>query len=184
MEIVDMKTLGEEQLKQAGLILTTELPLGWENLDAAMEEINDRLFKEEGNTFLAAVEKGAVLGFVGILPIYRGKCFELHPLAVRGDRQRRGIGAALVTAIEKEAAKQGGFTLWLGADDERTPGETSFADVDLYEDLPRKIAEFKPGGHQAAFYLKMGFTVVGVMPDANGRGKPDIFMAKKLMTMA
>jgi len=72
------------------------------------------------------------------------------------------------------------LTLWLGADDENTPGETSFADVDLYDDLPRRLQEFDPGTHQAAFYLKQGFKIVGVMPDASGPGKPDIYMAKRL----
>ena len=28
--------------------------------------------------------------------------------------------------------------------------------------------------------LRVGFTVVGVMPDANGPGKPDIFLAKRV----
>lgn len=28
------------------------------------------------------------------------------------------------------------------------------------------------------FYQKMGFAIVGVMPDANGIGKPDIYIAK------
>lgn len=28
------------------------------------------------------------------------------------------------------------------------------------------------------FYRKLGFTTVGVVPDADGRGKPDILMAK------
>lgn len=34
--------------------------------------------------------------------------------------------------------------------------------------------------HPYEFYPKMGFAIVGVMPDANGIGKPDIFMAKRL----
>ena len=35
-------------------------------------------------------------------------------------------------------------------------------------------------GHPFAFYRKLGFVLAGVLPDANGRGKPDIFMAKRL----
>jgi len=34
-------------------------------------------------------------------------------------------------------------------------------------------------GHPYEFYEKLGYTVVGVLPDANGPGKPDIFMAKR-----
>lgn len=34
--------------------------------------------------------------------------------------------------------------------------------------------------HPYEFYLKLGYTVVGVIPDANGPGKPDILMATRL----
>jgi aminoglycoside 6'-N-acetyltransferase I len=34
-------------------------------------------------------------------------------------------------------------------------------------------------GHPYGFYQKLGFSIVGVMPDANGFGKPDIYMAKR-----
>jgi len=180
-QIVNMVELSKEQLLQAAQILTDELPLGWGSLKDAMEEIDMRLFKEKGNTLLAAVKNDAVLGFVGILPHYNGKVYEIHPLAVRRDVQGRGIGTTLVAAIEDAARGQGGLTVYLGTDDEKEPGQTSLANVDLYDNFPNKIANFAAGDHQAAFYLKMGYAVVGVVPDANGRGKPDIMLAKKLL---
>ena len=41
-----------------------------------------------------------------------------------------------------------------------------------------KIKNIK--GHPCEFYQKMGFVIVGIMPDANGPGKPDIFMSKRI----
>ncbi len=67
----------------------------------------------------------------------------------------------------------------MGTDDET--GLTSLADADLYpnplEPL-QKLRDLK--GHPFSFYQKVGFTVVGVIPDANGPGKPDILMAKRI----
>jgi aminoglycoside 6'-N-acetyltransferase I len=34
--------------------------------------------------------------------------------------------------------------------------------------------------HPYEFYQKLGYVIVGVIPDANGPGKPDILMAKSL----
>jgi hypothetical protein len=33
---------------------------------------------------------------------------------------------------------------------------------------------------QVARYEKLGYVVGGVLPDANGRGRPDIFMARQV----
>ena len=180
MEIANLKTLDETQLAQAAQMLTDELPIGWPTLPDAMMEVKERWSGEPGAIFLAAMDGDEVVGWCGILPQYNGNVFELHPLVVRRDRQREGIGAALVNAIAEIARERGGLTLWAGADDERPGGETSFANADLYDDLPKRMREFEPGTHQAAFYLKLGFTITGVMPDANGTGKPDIYLAKRL----
>jgi aminoglycoside 6'-N-acetyltransferase I len=145
-----------------------------------MDEVNGYLGNGDGSAFIAAIINGEAIGWCGILPSYGGHVFELHPLVVRRDWQRKGIGTILVNEITNIARVKGGLTIWLGADDERLGGETSLANVDLYDDLPKHVKEFDPGEHQSAFYMKIGFKVVGVLPDANGIGKPDIFLAKRL----
>jgi len=180
MKILDMRTLHTTQLTQAAQILTNELPLGWTTFEDAMEEINTLLTNEPGAVLLAAVENDDVIGWCGILPQYNGNAYELHPLVVCRNQQGKGVGTALMDAITKCAKDKGGLTLFLGADDEAPGGETSFANVDLYNNLPKHIQEFDPGAHQSVFYIKLGFKVVGVVPDANGKGKPDIILAKQL----
>ncbi len=179
MKIVNMSELNEAQRTQAAQMLTDNFPHWKPTLDDARGEIRERLIP--GNTLLAAVEGDAVIGWGGILaPEYHGNVFELHPLVVSHDKRRQGVGRAIVTALEDEARRQGGITIQLGADDELNGGETSFANVDLYDDLPGKIKRFDPGTHQAGFYLRIGYSIIGVMPDANGPGKPDIFFGKRL----
>ncbi len=173
MKIINMAQLNKTQILQAAQMLTDSIPIGWPTLQDALAEINELLKPE--NTLLAAVENDIVIGWGGILPMYNGNVFELHPLVVRSDRRRQGVGKAIITALENEARKQGGLTIYAGADDERGNGETSLANVDLFDDLPGKIKNFSPGTHQSGFYLKMGYKIIGVMPDANGIGKPDIY---------
>ncbi|MQC25305.1 MAG: N-acetyltransferase, partial [Chloroflexi bacterium] len=36
------------------------------------------------------------------------------------------------------------------------------------------------GGHPFEFYQRCGFVLVGMLPDANGPGRPDIYMAKRV----
>ena len=116
-------------------------------------------------------------GSVG-LPQYDGLVWELHPLVVRRNRRLRGVGRALVAAFEDEARRRGALTLTLGTDDDG--GQTSVAGVDLYDDVPRHIAELHDLGsrHPFLFYRLLGYVVTGIMPDANGPGRPDIYMSK------
>ncbi len=75
--------------------------------------------------------------------------------------------------------ERGALTLWLGTDDE--DDQTTLSGVDLYPDIGAHIAAIKNlKRHPYEFYQKLGFVIVGVMPDANGPGKPDIYMAKRV----
>lgn len=182
MKIVDFNSLNEVQRKQAAQMLTDELSHGWPTFTDAMDEINElyEILNDEPNALLlAAIDEDEVIGWAGLFPEY-GKLFELHPLVVRGDKQRKGIGTILLNAITSAAKEKGGLTLILSSGDERPGGETSLANIDLYDDLPRQMAQFTPGTHSTAFYLKRGFKVIGVIPDVYGIGKPDIQMAKQL----
>lgn len=152
-------------------------PAAWPDLDSALEEVRAAL--EPGKVCRAALDGDTLLGWVGGIPGYDGNVWELHPLVVHAAHQGRGIGRALVADLEAQARARGGLTLWLGTDDE--DDMTSLSDVDLYEDLPGQLAAIRNlKGHPFDFYRKCGFVVAGVVPDANGRGKPDILMAKRI----
>ena len=89
------------------------------------------------------------------------------------------LAELLVADLEERVRKRGGHTAMLGTDDER--GETSLAGIELFPDPLEHLRKLEnPGGHPYEFYQKVGYTVVGVIPDANGFGKPDIFMAKRI----
>ena len=88
-------------------------------------------------------------------------------------------GAELVRDLENLVRQKGALTLWAGSDDEND--ETTLSGVDLYPDLPTAIRNVRNlRGHPYEFYVRIGFTIVGVMPDANRPGKPDIFLAKRV----
>lgn len=166
-------------LEQAAVLLVEEFdePSGWDDLSEARSEVLDVL--QKGFAF-GMLTGQTLVGWIGGLPEYDGLVWELHPLVVRREYRRQGVGRDLVRAFEAEAARRGGLTATLGTDD--NTGITSLAGVDLYQDLPVRLANLQDlgRGHPFLFYQKLGYTVTGVMPDANGQGLPDIFMSKSL----
>lgn len=160
----------------------THWPDAWPDMAAALDEVREALAPDK--ICRAAVDDDeTVLGWIGGIPNYDGNVWELHPLVVRPDRQRQGIGRALVADLEAQVAGRSGLTLWLGTDDE--DNMTSLSGVDLYDDLLGHLAAVRDlKGHPFQFYRKCGFVIAGVVPDANGPGKPDILMAKRVRRSA
>jgi aminoglycoside 6'-N-acetyltransferase I len=82
--------------------------------------------------------------------------------------------------LEEQVRQRGGLTIWLGTDDE--DDQTSLSGVNLYPNVWEHLTKIRNlRDHPFEFYQKLGFVIVGVMPDANGRGKPDIYMAKRVI---
>ena len=177
MTIVDL-ALQPGSIRDAAaefLVAEFDAPSGWRDRASATSEVA-RVLRD--GFARAVVEDGRLAGWVGALPEYNGRVWELHPIVVQRAYRRRGVGRLLVAALEKEVRHRGGLTITLGTDDDS--GMTSLTDVDLYADVPRHIRELRDlgRGHPFLFYLQLGFVVTGVMPDANGPGKPDIYMSK------
>jgi aminoglycoside 6'-N-acetyltransferase I len=125
-------------------------------------------------------ETGNALGWIGGIKQYDGNVWELHPLVVGGDTRGKGVGRALVEDLEEQVRQRGGLTIWLGTDDE--DDQTSLSGVNLYPNVWEHLTKIRNlRDHPFEFYQKLGFVIVGVMPDANGRGKPDIYMAKRVI---
>jgi aminoglycoside 6'-N-acetyltransferase I len=182
VHIIDLPAGDAELMRQAAALLVegfkTHWPNAWPNIDAAMEEVRDAL-EPEKICRVAVDEDSTVLGWIGAIPEYEGNAWELHPLVVHPAHQGKGIGRALVADLERQVRARGGVTIYLGTDDE--DNMTSLSQVDLYEETWSHIAAIRNlRGHPYTFYQKMGFTIVGVIPDANGLGKPDIIMAKRV----
>lgn len=149
----------------------------WETLDEAIEEVQEMLASER-RVWVAMVGE-EVVGWIGGVPQYDGNVWELHPLVVSPTWQRQGIGSRLVAVLEQWVKAQGGLTITLGSDDKHN--QTSLAGVDLYDNLWEQIRTIRNlNGHPYEFYQKLGYSITGVVPDARGRGKPDIHMSKRI----
>jgi aminoglycoside 6'-N-acetyltransferase I len=177
VRITTLSPEDEGAIHQAAALLV-HWPNAWPDMEAALQEVHES-FGPDRISRVAVDDAGTVLGWIGGIREYDGHVWELHPLVVRPDHQRQGVGRALVADLEAQVKTRGGLTIMLGADDE--DNMTTLAGVDLYPNVLEHAANVKNlRGHPYEFYQKQGFVIVGVVPDANGPGKPDILMAKRV----
>lgn len=184
MKIVSLTSDQIELIQQAAQILVDAFkdhsPEAWPTLADGLTEVHEML-ADDRILRVALDENENVIGWIGGIEQYDGHVWELHPLVVKPGLQGRGIGRALVHDFEEQVRMRGALTVMLGTDDE--DNRTSLANADLYVEPWKKISEIKNlKRHPFEFYQKMGYHITGVVPDANGTGKPDILMSKKIQT--
>jgi aminoglycoside 6'-N-acetyltransferase I len=182
MKIIDLPASDPEVIQQVAQLLRsgfkTHWPNAWPNIEAALSEVQESLDPDRISR-IAVNDQGQILGWIGGICEYEGHAWQLHPLVVHPDFQGSGIGRALVNDLEELVRQRGGTTIYLGTDDEDSM--TTLSDVDLYPNVFEHIERIQNlKQHPFEFYEKLGFVIVGVIPDANGPGKPDIMMAKRV----
>ncbi|HMA33976.1 MAG TPA: GNAT family N-acetyltransferase [Chloroflexia bacterium] len=185
MQIVDLEPAASQQIEEVAALLVEAFrehhPDAWPDLESARATVQES-FGPDRLSRVALDDRGQVLGWIGALPDYDGHVWELHPLVVRPARQGQGIGRRLVADLEAWVRARGGGTIRLGTDDENN--QTSLGGVDLYPQPLAHLAQIRNlRRHPYEFYQKLGYALVGVVPDANGWGKPDICMAKRITTL-
>lgn len=182
MQIVDLFSDNQQMIEQMTAVLHTAFrahyPDAWSDMVSARAEVEEFLDPER-ICRVAVADDGTVLGWVGASSEYNGRAWELHPLAIHPDVQGQGVGRALVADLEVQVRARRGVTIFLGTDDE--DNQTSLSNSDLYPNPLDHLSRIQNlNRHPFEFYQKVGFVIVGVIPDANGPGKPDILMAKRV----
>lgn len=175
--IQDLVTDDEVAIDRAAALLVDAFPHWTPTLETAREVVEEAL--AEDRICLVARTDDDVLGWIGGLQEY-SHAWELHPLVVRSDVRGQGIGRALVAALEERVRQRGALTLYLGTDDDGPVPGTSAGEVALFPDVLSHAANLTVIDHPTAFYRRLGFEVIGLIPDANGPGKPDVLMAKRV----
>ncbi|HYR10626.1 MAG TPA: GNAT family N-acetyltransferase [Longimicrobium sp.] len=183
MRIVPLRAEDRDVVRQAAELLVegfrADWPDAWPRIEDALAELATFATDDERVAWAAVDADGSVLGWIGAIHLYDGNVWELHPLVVHPDHRGRGVGRALVELLADAGRQAGAFTLWVGTDDEAQM--TSLGGVDLYPGLLEKLREIRDlRRHPFGFYQRLGFEVAGVVPDANGFGKPDILLARRL----
>lgn len=182
VKIVDLSVLDAGQRWDVAQLIVDAFaqdhPEAWPTIESALEELD--MLEHDGMAALISFDNtGRPSGIVGALSMYDGNVWEVHPLAVRPDLTGQGIGRALMHALEARAADAGVWTLYVGSDDENET--TTLGGQDLYPNPLTHLQNIQDRkGHPLVFYQKLGFVISGVIPDANGYGKPDIFLTKRV----
>jgi aminoglycoside 6'-N-acetyltransferase I len=171
-----------ELMEEAAHILFTAFQTmngtAWPAPASALQEVKECIAAP--NMCIGICVNNVLAGWVGLRPMYE-KTWELHPLVIAPQHQHKGLGTLLIRELEEKAREQGIIGILLGTDDETY--STSLSQQELTGDnichAIMNIRNMKK--HPYEFYQKCGYVIVGVIPNANGVRKPDIWMWKNLL---
>ena len=177
VDLVETDVIRIEEVAEFLLECTRKYAPDWLlDLDACREEIHDS-FDANRRSRVLLDDAGHAIGWIGA--ITDDHVWEIHPIVIAPNHQRRGYGRMLVEDISELARASGAVSVWAGTSDET--GSTSFSSAALYQSPTAAMVDFDvPKDHPVNFWLALGFSLVGVMPDEEGLSKPGIHFARRI----
>ena len=176
----DIKESEDFQRKAAEILYKTFIGLGkdaWPDLESAIIEVNECII--EPNICIGIMIENELIGWVGLRPMY-SVTWELHPMVIKKEFQGKRFGKILLDELERIARKREIIGIFAGSDDETN--STSLSETDLTgENIFNEILNIKNRKkHPYEFYKKCGYSIIGIIPNANGIKKPDILLWKDI----
>ena len=176
IKITSLALANKNYIKQCAMLLTTNFN-NFNDIKSSKKIVTNSLVDSKINIIAVDEETDNVLGWICGSETYNEHIWEIQPLVVRREYHNYGIGRELISKFEKMASMRDGRTIILGTQNDGT----SLEGVDVYDDIAGNIKNIKNITHNVyEFYLKCGFKIVGLIPDAGGFGKTDILMAKRI----
>ena len=108
------------------------------------------------------------------------KTWELQPMVIIQEFQGKGYGKIILNELEKIASEKGIIGIFCGSDDETYKTSLSEKEItgkNIFEEI-NNIKNYK--NHPFEFYIKCGYSIIGIIPNANGLKKPDILLWKDI----
>ena len=149
----------------------------WTDMESALVEVNECIV--EPNICIGIKVGDDLAGWVGLRPMYP-ITWELHPMVVKKEFQGKGLGKLLLNELENIARGNNIIGIFAGSDDETNSTSLSNKKItgeNIFEEISN-IKNYK--NHPYEFYKKCGYNIVGIIPNANGNNKPDIWLWKDI----
>jgi aminoglycoside 6'-N-acetyltransferase I len=170
-----------ETMFNAAKILLESMPDAnmWPDLneEIALETVEEGITGE--NICIGIKVNDQLIGWAGLMPMYKNT-WELHPMAILPNFQGKGYGKILLNKLEVIAQEKGIIGIFAGSDDETN--KTSLSEIEITKDnIFEEIKKKKNHkNHPYEFYIKCGYSIIGIIPNANGPKKPDILLWKDI----
>lgn len=147
---------------------------------AKADSVIQASFRDEAVSRIARAG-GRIIG-LSFASLFPGESIFVHWLGVDPDVQRSGVGTALLDDAERIGRAAGAACLALSTgDDHPHRAVTTLGRRDIWSDPLGALRDVQTlERHPLDFYTRLGFTVCGVIPDANGPGKPEIYLARPI----